>query len=148
MTVDVGALEVADDPTSCSFWSLSLGVTSNVLRLLVPLKRTCMPLDLQTFLNLSPVSWMYGTTMMMFLLLLLVVLLWFVWVELLLWLLSWLSWLFLWITCWRWLSAQFGNWQAFRASGYVEVPGPKLPGWMRLFWSYVLMCCIHFVWLL
>ena len=51
--VDVGTLEVIDDSTLCSFWSLSLGVTSNVLRVLVALKCTCMPLARQTFLNFS-----------------------------------------------------------------------------------------------
>ena len=44
-----GHLKWQMTPLLCSIGSLSLSVTSNVLRVLVPLKCTCMPLDLQTF---------------------------------------------------------------------------------------------------
>ena len=53
------------------FWgSLSLGCPSAVLNVFVPLKCTCMPFFLYSFLNFSPVFGMYGTTMVMFFLLL------------------------------------------------------------------------------
>ena len=57
-------------PLLCNLLSLSLGVTNNVFKVLVPLKYTCIPLAWQTFLNFSPVPWMYGTIILMFLLLL------------------------------------------------------------------------------
>ena len=57
-------------PVRLFLGSLSLGFPSAVLNVLVPLKCTCMPFFLQSFLNFSPVSGMYGTTMVMFFLLL------------------------------------------------------------------------------
>ena len=62
--------------------SLSLGLPRAVLRVLVPLKCTWMPLLLHSLLNFSAVLLIYGTTMVV------------------LWLLL-LSWLLL---CWCWLS--------------------------------------------
>ena len=43
--------------------SLSLGFPIAVLSVLVPLKCTCVPFFLHSFLNFSPVLGMYGTTM-------------------------------------------------------------------------------------
>ena len=40
-----------------------MGLPRAVLRVLVPLKCTCMPFLLHSFLNFSPVLGMYGTTM-------------------------------------------------------------------------------------
>ena len=56
-------------PHLCNLWSLSLGGTNNVFKVLVPLKCTCIPLAWQTFLNFSPMPLMYGNTMVMSLLL-------------------------------------------------------------------------------
>ena len=47
----------------CFLGSLSLGLPNNVLRVLVPLECTCIPLFLQSFLNFSPMLGMYGITM-------------------------------------------------------------------------------------
>ena len=52
------------------FGVLVLGASSAVLNVLVPLKCTCMPFFLHSFLNFSPVLGMYGTTVVMFFLLL------------------------------------------------------------------------------
>ena len=49
---------------------LFLGIPSAVLNVLVPLKCTCMPFFLHSFLNFSRVFGMYETAMMMFFLLL------------------------------------------------------------------------------
>ena len=46
--------------------SLSLGLPRAVLRVLVPLKCTWMPLPLHSLLNFSAVLLMYGTTMVCF----------------------------------------------------------------------------------
>ena len=51
--------------------SLSLGLPRFVLRVLVPLKCTWMPLPLHSLLNFSAVLLMYGTTMVVLWLLLL-----------------------------------------------------------------------------
>ena len=47
-----------------------MGFPSAVLSVLVPLKCTCMPFSLHSFLNFSPVLGMYGTAMVALFLLL------------------------------------------------------------------------------
>ena len=53
-------------PVWLALGSLSFGLPSEVLSVFVPLKCTCMPVLLHSFLNLSPVLCRYGTTMVMF----------------------------------------------------------------------------------
>ena len=98
--------------------SLSLGLPSSVLRVLVPLECTCIPLFLHSFLNFSLVPGMKGTTMVMFLLLGLLSC-WLLLLVLLL-LVGWFGFVNLWC---HWLRAQCGNWHACSA---------------------VLMCCSSF----
>ena len=76
----------------------------------MPLKCTCMPFLLHSFLNFSPVLGMYGTTMVALFLLLSAVLLL---LEVLVVLVDcWLGWVNL---CSHWLRAQEGNWQCCSA---------------------------------
>ena len=90
--------------------SLSLGLLRAVLRVLVPLKCTWMPLLLHSLLNFSAVLLMYGTTMVVLCLLLLAGLL------LLLWVFVGLAGCGGWVNlCSHWFSAQKGNWQWWRA---------------------------------
>ena len=122
--------------------SLSLGLPRVVLRVLVPLKCTWIPLLLHSLLNFSAVLLMYGTTM---------VVLWLVLLAGLLLLLLVLvgragcgGWVNL---CSHWFNAQWGNWQRWRAVLMCESSFPSCFGWKTLFWPCVLGCCIHFVWL-
>ena len=89
--------------------SLSLGLPRAVLRVLLPLKCTCMPFLLHSFLNFSCVLGMYGTTMVALFLLSAGLLLLGVLVGLVD---CWLGWVNF---CCHWLRAQDGNWQCCSA---------------------------------
>ena len=62
---------MVDDATFVCFESLSLGLTSCVLSVFVPLKCTCILLVLHSLLNFSLVPLMQGIIMVMFLLVML-----------------------------------------------------------------------------
>ena len=80
------------------------------MSVLVPLKCTCMPFFLHSFLNFSPVLGMYGTIMVaLFLLLSAGLLLLEVLVVVVV---CWLGWVNL---CCHWLRAHDGSWQCCSA---------------------------------
>ena len=101
--------------------SLSLGLPRVVLRVLVPLKCTCMPLPLHSLLNFSAVLFMYGTTMVVLWLVLLAGLL--LVVVVLVGLAGCWGWVNL---CSHWFNAQWGNWQWWRADLMCESSFSKL----------------------
>ena len=122
--------------------SLSLGLPKAVLRVLVPLKCTWMPLPLHSLLNFSAVLLMYGTTMVVFVVVVVgrgCCCCWWCWLVLLVVGDGW--------TCVpTGLVPRKGTGSDGGLFWYVKVPCPSCVGWKTLFWPCVLGCCSHFVW--